>query len=226
MKKIYQLAGLIGLFALSLNLVWTQKKWAAPDKELRYWLDARHNNTETLTFLREPKKEIKGKFITLKLFDRSHWNDYKKAFSYDIADQFFATSCGENRDIEAYLRHAWLNQRYRRWLIYSGFDTKTGAFSGVIELRGSPKGPLLSGWAKKSHQGIGASKETIELSTREFFEVTNIAKITAEVAPDNVRCQYFLIKNDFSFSHIDSENKNNSVFMLKSPALKRQFRQI
>lgn len=140
-----------------------------------------------------------GEIVTLKILDKSYFQDYSKMFS-ETVKKFLHVQHDES-EIK-YLETRLENKSF----FYCIFLNSENKLVGAIEIRELTEsdGQLYS-WVNENYWGSGAYQEALNLISRKYFEVNPECKYyTANVDAENLRSYYALKKYGF----IDSGIKN------------------
>lgn len=187
-------------------------------------------------FLKEPRElltapeTITGKLITLKKLRFSHFESYYPILSNPYCTDIFFTNPDTLLvplfDMNHYLYQELVLQYFGKTVMYSVFDNKTNTVAGMIQIihvkdRTDKRQDhyALSGFARPSQWGTGSAAETLNAITRMFFSISKKNAIYGNALAHNHRCQTFLTKCGFNFSHVceDEDSKNELVFVLTRP---------
>lgn len=157
-----------------------------------------------------------GEIVTLKILDRSYFQDYANMFSAKVKE--FLHVQHDESEIK-YLETRLENHSF----FYCIFLNTENKLIGAIEIRDLTEsdGQLYS-WVNENYWGSGAYQEALKLISKKYFETCNLKNIDAVNvgcgSNGNIRCKYYTANVDAEnlrsyyalkkFGFIDSEIKN------------------
>lgn len=171
---------------------------------------------------------IEGKLVTLKKFSFKDIEAHHSLIGNPHCTDLFLinshTTVAPDLDLHQYLYRQLISQFFGSRIVYSVTVNKQGTIEGMVELirihdpkTSKFKHYEIAGFARPSQWGTGTAMESVELASHVFFEICKENSLYGYVFPHNYRCQTFLTKCGFNFSHIceDVESKDELVFVLQ-----------
>ena len=154
-----------------------------------------------------------GQIVTLKILDKSYFQDYANMFS-ETVKKFLHVQDSESE--VKYLENRLENKSFFYCIFLNGqLDAQEklteSKLVGAIEIRDlSESDGQLYSWVNENYWGSGAYQEALELISKKYFDVNPGCKYyTANVDTENLRSYYALKK----FGFIDSGIKNGPYGM-------------
>ena len=173
---------------------------------------------------------IVGELVTFKKFSFKDFESYYSLVGNPHCTDLFFINSHINMvptfDLNHYLYLQLVSQFFGNRVMYSISDNKRGEIEGMIELIlvHDPKTYEfhhyeIAGFARPRQWGTGTAIESVKLASNIFFKTSKEDVLYGYVFAHNYRCQTFLTKCGFNFSHIceDAESKNELVFAMKRP---------